>query len=163
MTWRQAGGRNRNEREGIMADPSGHEIPWEWIVPLNTLFIAITAVGTWLFTRGGKEAVLTAAVTAAEAALVAQTLRAEKAEKAHDELMERLHAHMLADASAFAKLEAIAGEAARSGSASEVRLTAAIDKLVGRIDNMSEQFTGFVQRVAPLLSQPQHQQPQGGG
>lgn len=135
------------------------EIPWGWIVPLNTLFIAGTAVGTWLFTRGGKEAILLAAVKAAEAALSAQTLRAEKAEGAHAELMERLHAHMLADASAFAKLEAIAGEAARSGSASEVRLTTAIDKLVTRIDNMSEQFTTFAGRLAPLI---QHQPPSGG-
>lgn len=143
-----------------MADPTPATIPWEWIVPVNSVFILLTGIATWLYTRGGKEAVLLAAVKAAETALQAQTDRAEKAEKAHDELMERLHAHMLADASAFAKLEAIAGEAARSGSASEIRLTAAIDKLVTRIDNMSEQFTSFAGRIAPLIAQPH--QPQAG-
>lgn len=125
-----------------MADLSA--APWEWIVPLNTVFIAVTAVATWIWTRGGKEAVLRTQVEAGLAALVAANARADKSEAKYDILIERLHEHMVADAAAFAKLEALASETARSALASESRLTNALDNLSKRIDGMAERFDDFL-------------------
>lgn len=149
-----------------MADPVVESMsPWTWIVPINTVLIFLTGAATWLYTRGGKEAILLEQVKASKEALEGQvraskealdatTLRAERAEKANAELLERLHTHMLSDASAFAKLEALTAEATRTGVASEMRLSTAIDKLVMRIDGMSERFDTFITRIAPLIPQP---------
>lgn len=119
----------------------------------GVVFSVLTGVGTWLFTRGGNEAVLKEQVKSAEKALAISTSRAEKAEASSAELLERLHAHMLADAAAFAKLESLSQEFSRSSIASESRLTAAIDKLVQRIDSMSERFDTLLQNQALIISQ----------
>lgn len=137
-----------------MADPTIlSSTPWEWIVPLNTIFIAATAIATWIWTRGGKEAVLRNQVESGVAALRAANERADKSEAKYDVLIERLHEHMVADAAAFAKLEALASETARSGLASELRLTNALDNLSKRIDGMAERFDDF---LSVALSKPTH-------
>lgn len=118
--------------------------PWQWIVPLNTIFIFATAVATWLYSRGGKEALLREQVRAAQEALNVANLRAEKSELANDALLERLNTHMLQDASAFAELKALASETSRSAIASETRLTNALDNLSKRIDGMAERVDTFL-------------------
>lgn len=133
-----------------MADVEGVPI-WTWIVPINTILIFVIGAASWFYSRGGKEAILQEQVRASKEALETAIARAEKAEKAYTDLLERLHDHMLADASAFAKLEALTAEATRTGVASEMRLSTAIDKLVARIDGMSERFDMFITRIAPLI------------
>lgn len=118
--------------------------PWTWIIPLNTVFIAFTAIASWLYSRGGKEALLKEQVRAAQAALELANTRAEKAETTNDLLLERLHTHMLSDAAAFAKLEAMASETSRTGLASEARLTIALDNLTKRIDGVADRFDTFL-------------------
>lgn len=124
---------------------------WNWVVPLNTLFIAATGIATWLWTRGGNAAVLKAQVDGYKAQLEASNTRADKAESANSDLLDKLHTHMLSDAAAFARLEAIATEASRVSVAAEVRLTASLDNLGKRIDSMSERFDQFLQNQATLI------------
>lgn len=135
-----------------MADVEGVSV-WTWIVPINTVLIFVSGAAAWLYSRGGKEAILVEQVRVAKEAFDAANARADKAEKTNAELLERLHTHMLSDASAFAKLEALTAEATRTGVASEMRLSTAIDKLVTRIDGMSERFDTFITRIAPLIPQ----------
>ncbi len=111
--------------------------------------IALTALGsavTFLWTRGGKAALLGQQVQDAKALAKAATERADKVQATYDAMLERLHQHMLDDAAAFAKLEAIASEASRTTVASEARLTLALENLGKRIDGMSERFDTFMQR-----------------
>lgn len=138
-----------------MADPGLVESVgssfWPWVVPINTILIFIVGIATWFYSRGGAEAILQEQVKAAKAALEVSVVRADKAERANLELLERLHNHMLSDASAFSKLEALTAEATRTGVAAEMRLSTAIDKLVARIDGMSDRFDMFITRIAPLI------------
>lgn len=135
-----------------MADPAGDSFSfWSWIVPINTVLIFVIGTASWFYSRGGKEAILQEQIKASKEALAIAIARADKAEAANAELLERLHTHMLSDASAFSKLEALTAEAARTGIAAEMRLSNAIDKLVSRIDGMSERFDMFITRIAPLI------------
>ena len=120
-------------------------IDWAAISATGVVFTIISTVGTFLFTRGGRETLLNAQIESMQKAAEAANARADKAEAANADLRAQLQGHMVADAAAFAKLEALTAEAARGGAASELRLSAAIEKLVNRIDNMSNQFNNFIQ------------------
>lgn len=126
---------------------------WGMFAAAGVIFTIVSSIGTWLFTRGGKEAVLKEQVRVAEAALLASNTRATAAEAANASLLDKLQNHMTSDAAAFAKLEALTGEATRNGVASEQRLTAAIEKLVERIDGMSNRFDQLLQNQATILAQ----------
>lgn len=139
-----------------MTDPG---TAWDWgaFTAAGVVFTIIGSIGTWLWNRGGNAAVLKQQVTDSKDALKVANDRAEKAQKAYDELLEKLHTHMLADAASFAKLEALTAEAARSGVASEARLTGAIDKLVGRIDSLSDNLNTFFRTFPTKAQAPQGQ------
>lgn len=136
---------------------------WDWgvITATGVVFTIVSTIGTFLFTRGGREALLRQQVANMKEATEAANARADKAEAANTDLRNQLQSHMISDAAAFAKLEALTAEAARGGAASEQRLTSAIDKLVNRIDNMSNQINNFVQRFSPAQQQPPQQTPGG--
>lgn len=125
---------------------------WSWIVPVNTVFIAVTAAATWLWTRGGNAAVLKRQVEDAKQNLDIANLRTERAETEYAKLLERLHEHMLTDAASFARLEAIASEASRISVSAEVRLTASLDNLGKRLDTMAERFDQFLQNQSAFIS-----------
>lgn len=114
---------------------------------LGSVGIATTALGsalTWIWTRGGKAALLAQRVTDAEKSTAAANARADAAEKAHDTLRTDLHTHLLADATSFTKLEGLATEATRATTASETRLTNAIEGLGARMDTMTKRFDDFL-------------------
>lgn len=126
----------------------------DWGAPaaVGVLFAIMSSLATWIFTRGGKEAVLKEQVRVAEATLLAASNRADRAEASNASLLEKLQTHMTSDAAAFAKLEALTAEATRNGAASEQRLTSAIEKLVERIDAMAGRFDQLIQNQATILA-----------
>lgn len=128
---------------------------WGMFAAAGVVFTILSAFCTWLFTRGGNEAVLKEQVRVAEAALLATAVRADKAEAANASLLKELQTHMTADATAFAKLEALTAEATRNGAAAEQRLTTAIEKLVDRIDAMGVRFDQLIQNQATILAAQQ--------
>lgn len=133
-----------------MATEQGFD--WGVISATGVIFTIASAVGTFLFTRGGREALLKQQIESMQKVIDAANTRADKAETANAELRAQLAAHMVADAAAFAELKALTAESARGSTASELRLTGAIDKLVTRIDGLANQFTTFVQRFSPALA-----------
>lgn len=136
-----------------MSEPvTGGDLSGYWGV-FASVGIALTALGsavTFLWTRGGKAALLAQQVQDAKAQAKIATDRAEKVQAAYDALLERMHQHMIDDAAAFAKLEAIASEAARTTVASEARLTLALENLGKRMDDMTGRFDMFLQRYMAL-------------
>jgi hypothetical protein len=130
----------------------GSFIIWDWAT-MASISLAFTGVGsalTWLWTRAGKSALLAQQVRTAESTAKAAVDRAEKAQAAYDKLLGELHAHMLADAASFARLETIASTAANATIASESRLTVAMDKLSGRLDSMADRFDAFLARASAM-------------
>ena len=135
-----------------MAEPTSVSLSDYWGI-FASAGIALTALGssiTFLWTRGGKAALLAQQVQDAKALAKAATDRADKVQATYDAMLERLHQHMLDDAAAFAKLEAIASEAARTTVASEARLTLALENLGKRMDDMTGRFDMFLQRYMAL-------------
>ncbi len=143
-----------------MVDPNTAFNLGDWGAPaaVGVMFAILSSVGTWLFTRGGNEAVLKEQVKVAEASLLAANTRADRVEATNKELSEKMQTHMVNDAAAFAKLEMLTGEANRNGAASELRLTNAIEKLVSRIDDMAGRFDQLIQNQATILAQQAVQQ-----
>lgn len=125
----------------ILADFSAD---WGAFGAVGVMFSILSSVGTWLFTRGGKAALLQQQVNMAQEHLKSAENRADKAEAAYASLFDKLHEHMLSDSAAFSKLEALTAEASRTGRDSELRLTTAVDKLVNRIEGMSERMDRFI-------------------
>lgn len=124
---------------------------WGIVTAVSAATTLLGALVTWVYTRGGKAAILEKQAADARDDLKVAQDRTDVIQKAYDSLLERLHEHMLTDAAAFAKLEALTAEATRNGAASEVRLTTAIEKLVERIDGMSSRFDTFITSIAPLI------------
>lgn len=129
------------------------EIPWGWVAPITTALMGVTAVATWFYSRGGKEALLQQQIESTEAALAVANSRADKAEANYSALLERLHKHMMDDATAFAKLESFVSESTRSSGAAEARLTIALDNLGRRIDGMSDRMDKIIGIAAAQIQQ----------
>lgn len=129
----------------------GSIIIWDWgtLASVSFAFTALGSLATWLWTRGGKAAMLAEQIRVANAAMVTASMRADTIQARYDDLLKSLHEHMIADAGSFARLEAIATEAGRTSVAAEVRLTAALEHLGQRIDSMSERFDTLIARIAP--------------
>lgn len=134
-----------------VATPStGTFIIWDWatLASISFAFGGLGSLITWVWNRGGKSALLQQKVKDAESAVLQADERTDRIQAAYNKLLEDLHNHMLADAAAFAKLEAVAGEASRVSVAAELRLTASMDNLGKRVDAMAARFDEFMTVIA---------------
>jgi hypothetical protein len=126
-----------------MADPATG-FDWGTWASIGIATGALGSAVTWIWSRGGKAALLAREVADAKTDAGDALKKVDNFGEDITKLREDFHEHMLKDAAAFAKLESIATEASRATIASEVRLTTAIENLGGRMDAMGRRFDDVI-------------------
>lgn len=146
------------DQQQAVAGAAASAAIWDWgtIASVGFAFTALGSAITFIWGRGGKAALMQQQVKDAHEAAAAANKRADALQVSIDVLLASLNAHMVTDAASFAELKAMAGEASRISTSAEIRLTASIDKLGERVDNMAEQFSALAVQLMARLPLSEH-------